>query len=82
MRLHLALMRSCSAGGSTIRFVASSRGTPAPTKVLDIAEDRAVAQNVIRLVHSDHAEKVWMAFQAGCNAACPRAHAINLSFIL
>jgi PAS domain S-box-containing protein len=46
-------------------------------EILDIAENRVATQEMMRLVHSDDAEKVRTAFQTGCNATDPKRNAIK-----
>jgi PAS domain S-box-containing protein len=46
-------------------------------EILDIAEDQAVAQEVMGLVHSEDLERVSTTFRAGCNTAHPQHHAIE-----
>jgi PAS domain S-box-containing protein len=45
--------------------------------ILHVAEDKAAAREIMRLVHSDDAEKVWTAFHTGCNTTDPKPDAIK-----
>jgi PAS domain S-box-containing protein len=45
--------------------------------ILGIAGDRAATQEIMRVVHSDDAEKVGTSFQRGCNTTDPKPDAIK-----
>jgi PAS domain S-box-containing protein len=46
-------------------------------EILGVPENKAAVQEILGLVHSDDGEKVWTAFQKGCDTTDPKRDAIK-----